>query len=102
MKLEIYYPVLDDKNKIANIGIQKQKIFDTQIKLEGRSKVAFLIIENLEDKLATINFDKKEIEICRGLSAINVTGIDMVEFSRNFNGYIYAIGEWENEWLHIG
>lgn len=28
MELEIYYPVLDDKNKIANIAIQKQKIKD--------------------------------------------------------------------------
>lgn len=96
MELEIYYPVLDDKNKIANIAIQKQKITDAKITFIGKSKVAFLIVENLEDNSATIKFDNKEVEICSGLSAINVTGIDMVEFSRIFEGYIYAIGEWEN------
>ena len=102
MKLEIYYPVLDDKNKIANIAIQKQKITDTKITFVGNSHVAFWVVENLEDKLATIKLDNKEVEICSGLSAINITGIDMVEFSRKFDGYIYAIGEYKNERLHIG
>lgn len=97
MELEIYYPVLDDKNKIANIAIQKQKITDTKITFIGKSKAAFLVVENLENKLVTIKINNKEIEICSGLSAINVTGIDTVEFSRNFDGYIYAIGEWKNE-----
>ena len=97
MKLKIYYPVLDDKNKVANIAIPKQKVTDTKITFIGNSNVAFLMVENLEDKLATIKFDKKEVKICSGLSAINITGIDMVEFSRIFDGYIYAIGEWKNE-----
>lgn len=95
--LDVYYPVLDDENKIANIAIQKQKITDTKITFLGKSKVAFLIVENLSYSIQLLQIGNKIVEIQTGLSAINVTGIDMVEFSRNFEGYIYAIGEWENE-----
>lgn len=96
MELEIYYPVLDDKNKVANIAIQKQKITDTKITFIGKSKVAFLVVENLSHRVE-LHIGSKIVEIGQGLSAINVTGIDMVEFSRIFDGYIYTIGEWENE-----
>ena len=97
MKLEIYYPVLDDKNKIANIAIQKQKITDTKITFVGNSNVAFLVVENLSHDVQWLEIDRKTIEIGQGLSAINVTGIDTVEFGRIFDGYIYAIGEYKNE-----
>ena len=97
MKLEIYYPVLDDENKIANIAIQKQKITDTKITFIGKSKVAFLIVENLSYHIQWLEIDGKTVEIGQGLSAINITDVENVEFSKVFDGYIYAIGEWKNE-----
>jgi hypothetical protein len=93
-KLEIYYPVLDDKNKVANIAIPRQFINDTKIVLNGRSKVAFLVVENLSHQVQWLEISGKTVEIGQGLSAINVTNVENVEFSRIFDGYIYAIGEW--------
>ena len=92
MKLEIYYPVLDDKNKIANIAIQKQKITDTKITFIGNSKVAFLVVENLSYTLQLLQMGNKTVEIQTGLSALNITDVENVEFSKLFDGYIYAIG----------
>ena len=102
MELEIYYPVLDDENKIANIAIQKQKITDTKIAFIGNSKIVFWVVENLTHRVEWLQIGNKIVEIPKGLSAINVTDVENVEFSKVFEGYIYAIGEWKNERLHIG
>lgn len=95
-ELEIYYPVLDDKNKIANIAIPKQKITDTKIKFVGKSKAAFLLVENLSHSIQWLQIGSKTVEIGNGLSAINITDVENVEFSKVFDGYIYAIGEYRN------
>ena len=97
MELEIYYPLLDDKNKIANIAIHKQRITDTKITFLGKSNVAFLVVENLSDGVELLHIGNKIIEIQTGLSALNITDVENVEFSELFDGYIYAIGEWKNE-----
>ena len=97
MKLEIYYPVLDDKNKIANIAITKQFINDTKITFVGKSKAAFLVVENLSHSVQWLQIGNKTVEIPNSLSAINITDVENVEFSKVFDGYIYAIGEWKNE-----
>lgn len=97
MKLEIYYPVLDDKNKIANIAITRQFVNDTKIELIGKSSVAFLVIENLSNHVQLLEIVGKTVEIPQGVSAINITNIKEVEFNRIFDGYIYAIGEYRYE-----
>ena len=102
MELKIYYPVLDDKNKIANIAIQKQKITDAKITFIGKSKAAFFVVENLTYSIQWLQIGNKTVEIPSGLSAINITDVENVEFSKVFDGYIYAIGEYKNERLHIG
>lgn len=55
-----------------------------------------MVVENLSHSIQLLHIGNKIVEIGQGLSAINITEVENVEFLEVFDGYIYAIGEYNN------